>query len=109
LDKEQSAKKEIQEGKIFALMGYLFGLCIVPLVLKKENKFALFHAKQGLVIFVGEVALIVISVIPNLGSFIFRIGILIFGIASLFGMIQSLEGKLTKIPIIFDFAEKISL
>lgn len=109
MNKEQTSKKEIQEGKIFALMGYLFGLCIIPLVLKKENKFVLFHAKQGLVIFVGEVALIVISVIPGLGPFIFRIGFLLFGIASLFGIIQTLEGKYTKITIISDFADKISL
>jgi len=90
-------------------MGYLFGLCIIPLVLKKDNNFVLFHAKQGLIIFVGEVAIIIISVIPNIGTLIFRLGFLIFGIASLFGMIQALEGKSTKIPVISDFAEKISL
>ena len=44
--------KEIQEGKMYAVIAYLGILCLVPLLLKKENKFALFHGKQGLVLFI---------------------------------------------------------
>lgn len=98
-------KKEIQEGKIFAFMGYLSFLCIIPLVFKKDNSFALFHAKQGLVIFVAEVTVFILSIIINIKS----LGILIFGLLSLWGIFQALSGKTTKIPIVYDIAEKISL
>ncbi|MBM3251778.1 MAG: hypothetical protein FJZ11_03245 [Candidatus Omnitrophica bacterium] len=107
--KEASQRKEIQEGKIFALMAYLFALCIIPLIFKKENKFALFHAKQGLVIFLGEVTIFVVSMVPGFGYIILDLGKLVFGLLSLLGMIQSISGKYTKIPIIFDIAEKISI
>ena len=30
--------KEIQDGKIFAVIGYLGILCLIPLLVKKENK-----------------------------------------------------------------------
>lgn len=109
MTKETNSKKEIQEGKVFALMGYLFVLCIIPLVFKKDNQFALFHAKQGLVIFVAEVATLIISVIPRIGTLILTFGILLLGLLSLWGIIQSLSGKYTKLAVIFGLAEKISL
>ena len=98
-------KKEIQEGKIFAFMGYLSFLCIIPLVFKKDNDFVLFHAKQGLVIFVAEVAVFILSIVINIRSF----GILVFGLLSLWGIFLALSGKRTKIPIVYDISEKISL
>jgi uncharacterized membrane protein len=105
MQKDSVTKKEIQEGKIFALMSYLSVLCIIPLVFKKDNRFVLFHAKQGLVIFIAEVAFFILSIIIKLKT----IGILFFGILSLWGITQTLSGKYTKIPIISDIAEKISL
>ena len=55
--------KEILEGKIFAVLAYLSILCIIPLIFKKDNAFVLAHAKQGLVLFVSEVAVFVGSII----------------------------------------------
>ena len=60
-------EKEIEEGKAFAVLGYLSILCLVPLLLKKDNKFALFHGKQGLILFIFEVAAGIISLVPFLG------------------------------------------
>jgi len=109
MTKEITPKNEIQEGKIFALLGYLFILCIIPLIFKKDNKFALFHAKQGLVIFIAEVAVFVISMVPALGPMVLNLGKLLFGLLSLWGIIQAVSGKYAKIPVVFDIAEKISI
>ena len=35
--------KVVEEGKIFALVGYIGILCLIPLLLKKDNKFAYHH------------------------------------------------------------------
>ena len=40
--------KTIREGKVFAILSYLSILCIIPLILKKDNEFVLAHGKQGL-------------------------------------------------------------
>ena len=45
-------EQEVREGKFFAVISYVSFLCIITLILKKSNKFALYHAKQGLVLFV---------------------------------------------------------
>lgn len=101
--------KEIQEGKIWAVLGYLLILCLLPLLLKKENKFALYHGKQGLVLFIGWIILIFINIIPILGQIIFLIGSLVIGAYIIVGLIQALMGKYWKAPIISDLAEKINI
>ena len=105
--------KEIKEGKLWAVFAYLGPLCLLPLLNKKDNKFALHHAKQGLVLFVGELIAFIVFLIPFIGQFILvflgRLIGLIFGIYSIIGIIQSLIGKYWKAPIISKWAENISV
>ena len=103
------SKKDIEEGKFFAVISYISFLCIVSLVLKKDNKFVLFHAKQGLVLFVIEVVSFVISIIPVLGWFLATVGWAIFTVVSLYGIWQSLQGKRYRIPLIAGIADNIVL
>jgi uncharacterized membrane protein len=101
--------KEVLEGKIYAVIAYIGVLCIVSLLLKKDNKFALFHGKQGLVLFIGEVACGLLNVIPVLGQLIWVLAVLVFGIMSLIGILQALMGNFWKMPVVGEIAEKISL
>jgi len=102
-------EKDIQEGKFFAIISYIIFLCIIALVLKKDNKFALFHAKQGLVLFVFEVAGFILCVIPVLGWLIKIFGTIIFTLCSLWGILQALMGNYGRIMLVSDIADKISL
>jgi len=108
MSKRQQAKdKQIVEGKIFAILSYLCMLCIIPLIFKKDNEFVLKHGKQGLVIFVAEVAVFIIHII--LGMWIFRIGMFVLGVVSFIGIVNVLQGQFVKLPIIGDLAESITL
>lgn len=102
-------EKEIQEGKFFAVISYLSFLCIISLVLKKDNKFALYHAKCGLVLFVFEFASLIISIIPLLGWLIGTAGFVLFTLVSLWGILQALMGNYYRLPVISDIADKIIL
>lgn len=104
-----SEDKEIQDAKVFAVVAYLGILCIIPLLLKKENKFALFHGKQGLVLFVIEVGALIFSVIPFLGVFVAKVAFFFCGLASLWGIVNSLLGRYSRIIIIAEVADKITL
>ncbi len=106
---EMRNDEEIQEGKFFAVISYLSFLCIVSLLFKKDNKFALFHAKQGLVIFVFQVVCIFLSVIPLLGTAIKLLGMAIAFMVSIWGIWHSLLGKYFRIPLISDIADNIVL
>lgn len=102
-------EKDMQEGKFFAVISYISFLCIISLAFKKDNKFALYHAKHGLVLFVLEVASFILSIIPLLGVLIKVLGLLVFTLLSLWGVLQSLMGNYSRIPIISKIADKIIL
>lgn len=101
-------QKDIQEGKFFAVISYVAFLCIVSLILKKDNKFALFHAKEGLVLFVIEVICFILSVIP-VYSIIKRLVLAFFIFISLIGILQAIRGSAKGLPVISDIANKIIL
>ena len=113
---KESSREEIKKGAGFAALSYVFFLCIFVLIYKKDNQFARFHAKQGLVIFIGlMVCWILAAVIEHLHLLIFSIlgglvnvsGTLIYLICAVIGIFSSLMGVKTKFPIISEIAEKI--
>lgn len=101
--------KEIKEGKVFAIASYWLILCILPLMLKKDNKFAVHHAKQGLVLFIFLVAGLMINIIPFIGQIIFRVVLFIYFFLVLWGTIAALMGKDARIPVVCDIADKINI
>jgi uncharacterized membrane protein len=102
-------EKEIHEGKFFAVISYISFLCIISLLLKRHNHFALYHAKHGLALFVLEVIGFILSVIPVLGWVIKVFSLLIFGLFSLWGILQALHGNHSRMPLISTLADNIIL
>ena len=100
---------EVRDAQFFAAIGYLSFLCFVPLALKKENKFALFHGKQALVLFILELAAAILKVVPALGDLIFTLSFVVFGILSLIGIVKVLMGERWEIPVVHEIAERITL
>jgi uncharacterized membrane protein len=102
-------EQEVHEGKFFAIISYVSFLCIITLILKKDNKFALYHAKQGLVLFVMEAAAFILSIIPFLGWLIGIFGYALFLLVSLWGILQAAQGVNGRIPMVTEIAEKVIL
>lgn len=108
--KKDEAKKEvILEGKIWAVIGYLWLGCFIPLIFKRDNPFAVFHARQGLVLFITWVVVTVLGIIPILGQVIAIIGNLLVLIGIVAGVLHALNGNYWKLPWLGDYAEKIEL
>ena len=100
------SKEDILEGKMYAVLAYLSIFCIVPLILKKSNAFVLSHGRQGLVLFVAEVAALVVSIII---PWVFRpLLFILFGF-SFWGMVMAIRGQLVELPFIARIAEKITI
>jgi len=106
---EELKNPEIEEGKFFAVISYISFLCILALLLKKENKFAIHHAKQGLVLFVLESAGFILSIIPILGWLIGWLGFIVFFLFSIWGMLKAFGGNYSRLPVIAEIADKIAL
>ena len=107
MNKRQSDKdQQILEGKIFAFLSYLCILCIIPLVFKKDNPFVLRHAKQGLVLFLGEVAAFIVTILL---PWMVKPAVLLLGILSFIGLIATLQGRDAQLPIVSRLADSITL
>lgn len=100
-------EQEIRDGKFFAIISYVSFLCIITLLLKKNNKFALYHARQGLVLFVMEVAAFILSIIPLLGWLIGVFGYTLFLLISLWAIMQAALGIYCRLPVITKISEKV--
>ena len=98
--------EEIREGKIFAVLSYLSIFCIIPLIVKKENTFALRHSKQGLVLFIAQVGGLIISIVF---PFVLKPIFFILGVCSLWGIAMVLQGRFVRLPVIADIADQITL
>lgn len=98
---------QVLEGKSFAVLSYLSILCIVPLILKKDNPFVLAHSKQGLVIFIGQVAVMIASIL--LGTWLLRLGMFVLGVFAFIGILAVLQGRLIRFPVISPIADKITM
>jgi len=110
-DKKMSSEKiEKNKGaRLLAGISYLWILCLLPIVLGVKNKFVRYHAKQGLGLFIAEIILWIISVIPVIG---WLIGFLTFILAIIFsvtGLVKALSGEIWRVPFIGKISEKIKI
>jgi fumarate reductase subunit D len=103
-DRVDSVIKKIKTKQGLASLSYMWILCFIPVVLGKDE-FVKFHAKQGLVLFFVEVALILVGWIPIIGWSLI-IATIIF---SLLGIRSALNNEMWEMPYINKLAKKINL
>ncbi|MDD5039702.1 MAG: hypothetical protein PHY34_00970 [Patescibacteria group bacterium] len=87
------------DSNLMAALSYVWILSIVMLIIKKEDEFVKFHAKQGLILFIASF----IGVIPVIGWVVWFVVVVLM----IIGFIKALSGERYKIPVIGDIAEKI--
>ena len=101
------------EGVLWAFLAYLLSIIgfLLVLLLKKDNKFAMYHAKQSLVLFIASVIINVVGgVIPLLGWFIILpLGGVFLLVLWIIGIINALTGKEKPLPLIGQFAKKLNI
>lgn len=102
--------KVIEEGMVWAVIAYLWILFLVPLLAKKDNKFAHYHAKQGMMLFIVWIVLFVITLalgwVPVLGAVISVLVWIMLLVLFVIGIINAATGKYAPLPIVGKVAEK---
>ena len=102
--------EDIEKNKAVACLSYIFILFLVPLLTLKESKFAQFHAKQGLALFLAWIIVdFVLGIIPFLGWMLLPFANLLFIIVSIIAIIKTLSGEIWELPVIAGLAKKINL
>ena len=105
MPEKKPSDKDIEQNKTIAALSYAWILCLVPLLGKRNSKFAQFHAKQGLVLFIIEIAGSLLMWFPIFG----QLFMLLLVIVSVMGIIKTLNGEWWKIPYVYNWSKKINL
>lgn len=106
---EETTEDTNSESTLYAVLAYLWILCLVPILLKKNDEFVMFHARQGLMIFIVVIGVGIFSIIPAIGPVIYLLGMLACGLVSLFGIVQVLMGNRWEVPILGEWSKKLKI
>ena len=105
------AKQVEGDSKVFAWLAVFLGIIgfLIVLLAKKDDKYAMFYAKQSLVLFIAAIIVWVVGIIlmfiPIIGLIIYWVLSVILLVLWLMGWIFALSGKEKPIPIVGKYAE----
>lgn len=99
----EMTQADIEKNKLMAVLAYI--LFLIPLLAAKESKFAMYHANQGLVLFLALVAVnIVGAIIPIIGWLLIApVGNVILLVLAVVGIVHAVKGESKPLPLIGGF------
>ncbi|MFD1039762.1 DUF4870 domain-containing protein [Virgibacillus byunsanensis] len=99
-EQPQEETADVKENKGMAILAYI--IFFIPLLAAKDSKFAMYHANQGLVLFLTAMAVYIVgTIIPIIGwLLILPIGSLLMLVLAVIGIINAANGKTKQLPMI---------
>jgi len=97
-----------EEQRMAAVMAYIPVICFVPLLKMRDDPYVYFHARQGLVLFFLEIVAFIFS-FPHLSQLFWTVMIIACIGAAVAGAMFAMQGKMHKLPLIGDVAEKLKV
>lgn len=104
----QTTSPDEQSLKMVSAVGYLGILFLVPMLAYPKEKFAMFHANQGLILFILAVGVNILM--PVLGAVTFGLGFLLYPLVWLallaffvIGIVNAFNGHMKRLPLIGGF------
>jgi len=101
-----ATNKDVEENKVMAAISYVFILCLIPLLGKKDSEYAQFHAKQGLILVISWFIIWVVGAV--IWPILF-LGNIALAILSIMGIVNALAGKKWEMPFLGKYANKIKI
>jgi uncharacterized membrane protein len=104
---QQKIDNEVKKGEAFLVaIGYISFLCVLPLVLLRDSKFAQFHGKQALVLAIFIYFFDVVQILPPLFASIYTV---LKTFIVIYAIYMSFNAKYFKIPFIHSMSEKFDI
>jgi len=95
-----------EQDKIMLVLSYLGIFSLIPLLTVKDSEYVKWHAKQGLVLSLSVFVLLLLNIIPVLGTIIYCLGMVGYLVVAILGITKALKGERWAIPVISDIANK---
>lgn len=97
---ESFSDGDVEEGRALAILAYIPFLCFIPFVHgRKGNRFVYEHGKQGVLLFLFEIV-VLISVL------FWKVALFLASVAALMGIVYVLQGRGFKVPFIGELASR---
>ncbi|MFA6588276.1 MAG: hypothetical protein WCT08_04350 [Patescibacteria group bacterium] len=97
---EQKPPVQKSDSNTNAALSYIWIISVIMIVTKKNDEFVMFHAKQGLILFIASFLYFIPYYIGTILDILIVICIIV-------GFIKAMAGERYKLPVIGDLAEKI--
>ncbi len=105
-----ASPQDMEQGKTFAILSYVIGFIglpffLVPLITRK-NEFALYHAKQCLMLWLAAIAVSFVNIVPCLGQIVWLVAIVALLVFNVLGLINATKGEAKPLPLIGKWGEE---
>lgn len=97
------------EKIVYGILAYFGILVLIPLLIKKKDKFIHYHSKQGLMLLIVGVGVSIISKLPIMGWILGPLLSVAVFIIWVYGIVNVLTAKTKPLPIIGKTAEKFKI
>ncbi|MBQ6878354.1 MAG: hypothetical protein IJO22_08170 [Oscillospiraceae bacterium] len=91
-------------NKLLAAISYIWILCIVTILCAKDDAFARYHANQGLVLLLANIAAAVagfiLGFIPVIGGILAWVISIALFVLMILGIVNAVTGKMKPLPFI---------
>jgi|SRR4030095_2416280 len=110
---------DIDSGKTMGILAYV--LFLIPLFAARDNKFAMFHTEQAIVLWIIFIVVYIVVIILNivvgmisnsLGCVVSILGFLpwiAYLILWIMGLLNAIGGKVKELPVIGQYGAKLNL
>lgn len=110
---KSSGGSDVEQNKAMAIIGYLGILFLVPMLAVPKSKFAQYHAKQGMVLFITEVILWIAASIfavitLGLGVALYWIVSVVALVWTILGIVNAASGQMKPLPVIGNIVGKVT-
>lgn len=108
-EKDKPAEKpfapDVKDNRLMAALSYIGVLFLVPMLARNRSDYAIFHCRQGIMVFALQAVLSFVTWIPAVGPFLYLLVLLI----SIVGFIQAYRGQWWEIPLLGKYAKMLKV
>ncbi len=96
-----------EQDKIMLVLAYLGIFCLFPLLTVKDSEYVKWHAKQGLALFIVEIAAALVNILPAIGQCVYAILFVGFIVVSVLAIVKAFAPMRWRIPLVATIADKL--
>lgn len=102
---EKPLAPDVKDNRLMAALSYIGVLFLVPMLARNRSEYAIFHCRQGIMVFAIQAVLSFVTWIPVVGPILYLLVLAI----SIIGFVQAWRGEWWEIPLLGKYAKMLKV